>query len=214
MTKTTNHTTLDIRLGMDLDGVIYNFVDEFRNYLIDHQGRDPEELIPATQWNFFYDWGMTLEEYEFYLTQAAIDGYVFKSGEVYAGAVEALLEVEKMGFEIVVITARRLTDVLAHHEIIEQNTYNWLTDNNIPHHGLIISNEKTTHDLNILVDDSVKNVENFILAGGRGYIFDRPWNQDYPYNRIDNWECFVEEMRSIRDMVNAAYLNDLQASNA
>lgn len=215
MTNTRDYSTsLPIRLGMDLDGVIYNFVDEFRIHVAGLRGVDPDSLPVVNKWEFYLDWGMTLEEYMATLAEAAVQGHVFKNGLAYEGAAEALRKVRDMNFHIVAITARKLSDAPNDHQIVCDNTAAWLKANDIVYDELIVDNTKTRHNLNILVDDSIGNVEEFIRAGTKAYIFDRPWNCGVPYSRIMDWDDFVVQMQEVRDMIDSAFLNDLQAATA
>jgi len=195
--------TNKIRLGLDLDGVVYNFVDEFRTYVSTQRRVDPASLAEIDKWEFYLDWGMTEGEYFETLQEAAIGGHIFKSGQIYEGAAEAVAEVRDMGFEIVAITARKLTDIVLDHQIIYDNTANWLTMNGIEFDELIVTNNKVGHGLNVLVDDHLGNVHNFIAAGGKGFIFDRPWNQGSNYDRIMGWDDFPRKLAQLGGMIPA-----------
>lgn len=205
-------TNYKIRLGLDLDGVVYNFVDEFRAYVSNERGVDPDSLAVVDKWEFYLDWGMTLEEYFATLETAAVGGHVFKSGQMYDGAAEAVAKVRDMGYEVVAVTARKLTDIVADHQVIYDNTSNWLTLNGIHFDELIVDNDKTTHGLNVLVDDSIGNIENFIVAGGMGIIFDRPWNQGSQYTRIMGWDDFPGKLAKFKADFDRTVQRNLRAS--
>lgn len=198
----TEQSTPKIRLGLDLDGVIYNFVDEFREYYSIEHGLDPEELSEVTRWEFYRDWGMTDEEYFIELGKAAINSKVFTKGEPYPHAQEQILRLKELGFEIVIITARNVSNNPTHMELIHKNTAQWLIDQNIAFDELIIDNDKTRHNLDILVDDNIWNVEAQMLAGKTGYVFDRPWNREENiYLRVMGWYDLVREMTLVQEQM-------------
>jgi 5'(3')-deoxyribonucleotidase len=196
----TNTQKKKIRLGIDLDGVIYNFVDEFRAYYSEKIGVDIDSLSEPTSWEFYRDWGMTDEEYFTNLGLAAIHSKVFRHGEIYPNARESILKLKEMGFEIVIITARYLSNNPDHMKIIENNTRNWLVDNNVAFDELIIDNDKTRHGLDILIDDNLSNVEALLIAGAYGYVFDRPWNRNsISFPRVMGWYDLVAAMTRTQD---------------
>ncbi len=188
-----------IRLGLDLDGVVYNFVEEFRTYVSTQRGVHPDSLAPVHRWEFYLDWDMSEDEYFTTLEQAAVGGHVFKNGAAYDGAAQAVSQARDIGYEIVAITARKLTDIQDDHQIIHDNTAEWLTINGIHFDELIVDNDKTNHGLNVLVDDSLANVHHFIMAGGKGFVFDRPWNQGSSFSRIHGWDDFPAKLAEFRE---------------
>ena len=205
MNHNTNNTP-KIRLGLDLDGVIYNHADEFRELVAKERGCDIEELPVPKTWSFYRDWGMTDEEFYFQLGKAAIRGQVFQKGKIYPEALESVTTLKDMGFEIVIITARQLSNNPEHMRIIRENTETWLLNNNVPYDELVIDNDKTRHSLNILVDDSITNIEAMIMTGNYAYIFDQPWNrQANLYPRVTGWADTIREMSIVQEQLMQEY---------
>lgn len=195
----TNQQQSKIRLGLDLDGVIYDFVDEFHDYIAEIKGWNPDELKNPTHWAFYRDWGMTDEEYYVELGKAAINSKVFLNGSIYDQALESIVKLKDMGFEIVIITARQLSNNPEHMHVIRKNTEAWLEKNNVPFDELVIDNDKTRHSLNILIDDNTANVEAMAMRGNDAYIFDRPWNRETDlFPRVTSWPDLVREMEIVQ----------------
>lgn len=202
----TNQQQSKIRLGLDLDGVIYDFVDEFHDYIAEVKGWNPDDLKSPTHWSFYRDWGMTDEEYYFELGKAAINSKVFLNGKIYDQALENILKLKEMGFEIVIITARQLSNNPDHMQIIRKNTETWLENNNVPFDELVIDNDKTRHSLNILIDDNLSNVEAMAINGNDGYVFDRPWNRETNlFPRVMGWPDLVREMEIVQERLMNEY---------
>jgi 5'(3')-deoxyribonucleotidase len=196
----TNTHKKKIRLGLDLDGVIYNFVDEFRTLYSQKMGIDIDTLKVQDSWEFYKDWGMTDEDYYTYLGLAAIHGEVFCDGDIYPNARDSILKLKEMGFEIVIITARQLSNNPDHMKIIEDNTLQWLYNNNIAFDELVIDNDKSRHNLDILIDDNLNNVEALLITGASAYVFDQPWNRkgmDFP--RVMGWYDLVSTMLRVQE---------------
>lgn len=204
---TTN--LLPIRIGIDLDGVVYNFLDEFRNYAAPKLGLMPQDLPDSDNWFFSRDWGMTDEEYADMLHFGVTKDDLFSKGEVYPGAVEALKKLQEANFEIVIITARDLDGTTDTIKFVRERTELWLLENKVPYDELIIDNCKFVHDINVLVDDGIHNVSNFVQTGRPAYVFDRPWNQNFVYDRVMDWDHLVSEMLDLRQKLDSLVARDL-----
>lgn len=196
-----------IRLGLDLDGVIYDFFSEFRELIAAERNVSIDQLPETTNWHFYEDWGMSFEEYSEKVSRFASEGKIFASGNMYDGAIEATRRLKEMGYHIVIITARDVDEDVNTLRTVISNTRAWLDANDITYDELIVNNDKTIHDLSILIDDSIANIEKFIESGsGVTYIFDRPWNQGNNfYSRLSGWEEVCTEMQSIQDQYNQAF---------
>jgi uncharacterized HAD superfamily protein len=165
------------RIGIDIDGTIYNFRDKLRDYIHETTGRPLEEMsIEANTWLFFDDqWGYSIEEYLAFIDQGVHDKEIFWRGEVYDNALWGVSELYRSGFEIVFITAR------GYHGLVDQckmATEYWLNSHGFPYHELIIDSDKTKYDLDILIDDAP---EHFFLRSQAGLdtlIYDQSWNRD------------------------------------
>lgn len=197
-----DNQNIKFRLGVDLDGVIYNFEQEFKNYYSELKNIPITSLPSPKQWAFYEDYGLTTEEYYSIAGEAAIKSQIFTQGDVYPGAREGMRELCDLGLDIVIITAREMSTNPEHMDIIKSNTEEWLGKNDIPYHELIISNDKTKHNLGVLVDDNLSNIEAILLSGGVGFVWDQPWNRNNNfYSRIRNWNDFVFEMQYLQARV-------------
>lgn len=199
-----------LKIAIDLDGVVYNFIDEFRDYLINHEGYDPDDLPEEyTSWDYYKVWGLSdLEYWEKFFT-AAHKSHILTNGKVIPGAKEGLEKIKELGCEIVILTAREAVGTKTS-ETIRTNTLNWLDANGIVFDELVISNEKFNEDFDVLFDDGPHNIEAVILDGRPAIFFDQPWNRSVPiYNRVYGWDQLVE---SVEEML--AAFNNWKLRNA
>lgn len=181
------------RLGIDLDGVCYQFVPKLAQYIHKKTGRPLSELGPAKTWNFFKDqWGYSYQEYSDFVAQGIHDREIFWEGEEFPGCRE-ILDVLSDDFEIVIVTARFFNNVP--HELSEAATLHWLESHSIPYNELIISNDKTNLNLDLLLDDAPHNIENALLHGEGAVIFDQDWNIDIDGDRVHGWHDFAHYVR-------------------
>lgn len=173
------------RIGIDLDGTVYNFVDQFRMYLHNSIGKPLEEMPPANTWNFFSDqWGIPAKEYHQLLRKGVEDGEVFWKGEAFPNAIETINKMyEQRLDEIVFVTSRGAHGKIVSQEQALKATKSWLDSTGVCYDYLLLTDEKDKLDLSVLIDDAPYQIEKAILAGQDTIIFDQLWNQHMTYVR-------------------------------
>jgi hypothetical protein len=174
------------RIGIDIDGVCYDFIDALRLYINESSGKPLEEMPEAQVWDFFEEqWGINANRYIKFVVDGVLDGKIFWQGKIYPGCLEVIRTLKQMGHEIIFITARKFHTIEA---ICALATISWIEQNNLPYDKIIVSNDKTGYDLDLLIDDSPNQIENHVLHGEHAVIFDQPWNQDIKYcDRVYGW---------------------------
>src|SRR5690349_15369845 len=95
-----------MRVGIDLDGVVYNFHDSLREFLVQEAGYDPAELPDPVRWEFHGDWGLTLESWLTACHMGVDAGIVFAYGEPHAGSKDAFDLLRLGGHTIHIVTDR------------------------------------------------------------------------------------------------------------
>lgn len=181
-----------MRLIVDLDGVVFNFTESLKHYLVDALGVDPERLKDTTCWNFFKDdWGYELEEYLQFCHDGVDAGYVFRQGPTWEGAIEGLHSLKSRGHEIVYATDRSFGSRSP------QNTIEWLNEHGVGSgfmHGILFSADKTLIHGDILIEDRDKNYLEVEEAGNAlPVMMTRPWNLHVENaRRVESWPEFVD----------------------
>lgn len=175
-----------MRIGVDLDGVCYDFAASFRQYL-DLKGNKLDFPAP-TRWEFYEDWGFSLDEFVG-LCHAGVDaGVVFKHGAPHKGTREALRALHRAGHTIHIITDRSFGSAGAS----KRATREWLQFNQLPYDTLTFSNDKTVVPTDFMIDDKLQNYDALERAGCNVYLLDRPWNQDEgTRRRVFSWDEFL-----------------------
>lgn len=178
-----------LRVGLDLDGVCYDFVDSLRTYLVTRRGYDRTTLPDATRWEFFLDWGLTLQQF-LDACHAGVDaGIIFRHGNPFAGVLAACRKIAAAGHEIHIVTDRSQgTGTSA----VDATRW-WLAHHGLVHHTLTISRDKTTVPADLFIEDRVENYLALRAAGVDAYLLTRPWNaQLTDAHRVENLEEFAE----------------------
>lgn len=186
-----------MRIGFDLDGVLYNFGDSVKRYL-DHIGQGHIWKSGPTAepfWEFYKDWGWTGKQFVELCNDGADAGFIF-CGPTREGAVEAVQAVKDMGHTVVIITDRAFGKTP---EVSHIHTRDWLYEHRIPYDELYFSADKTCVPTDMFVEDKVENFEALTKAGTDCYLVSRAWNlQLGPHHkRIDSVSEYVKKVRAI-----------------
>ncbi len=185
-----------IRTGWDIDGVGFNFGDSCHRYL-EHIGLGhlwKSGPTPNPYWDWWRDWGWSLEQFLQFCHDGADAGLIF-AGPVRDGYVEAIEAAARLGHEIIIITDRPFGSTPA----VSQNlTCEWLAQHGIEYDELVFSPDKTCVETDMFIDDKIQNYDALVAAGTNAYLLNRPWNQidgGDTRNRIDSLEQYEDAIR-------------------
>lgn len=184
-----------MRVGFDLDGVLFDFGQSVREYM-DSIGLDYGFEGEPPCWNFYEYWHMTPEDFVGLCNDGANAGYIFR-GSSRPNAVEAVWEVKKAGHEIIVITDRSFGTTP---KVSEDATREWWEGCGFPKFDEIhFSPDKTIVPTDIFVEDKIQNFEALWEAGTLCYLIDRPWNSDFnaTYYRISDVIEYPKKVEAI-----------------
>jgi 5'(3')-deoxyribonucleotidase len=197
----------NVRIGIDSDGCVFDFVGNLRDFLVTHHGRDPAHLPPAQCWDFYKGalddggWGMTSEEFLRYCHEGVDAGFIFRTGEPIPGAIEALEELRSLGHTIHIVTNRHFGTKSI------QNTEDWYRERKIPFDSMTFAKDKTIVRTDVFLDDFTDNYDQLQNAGLHPVFFDQPWNRHHSGRRVFSWDEFVayvkirEEILGLRKKV-------------
>ena len=186
MKKTSKLSPDLIRLLGDVDGVFFDFVDEYRAWYSKVSGRPISELPYANCWDFYKEqWGLPTVEFLEIYAAGVLAGEIFVAPPI-PGTVDALHRIAAAGVSINLVTARLVKG--AEEESIAA-TERWVKKWGVPHDTLtIVGMEKRETalelELNMAVDDAVHHYEELDEIGVDVYLYDRPWNQYFPGRRV------------------------------
>ncbi len=174
-----------MRLGIDLDGCVANWVDGMRRHLV-ARGRPAHTLPEPTIYAFWPEWGLTKDEF-FAHWDDWMTGGGFVNLDPYPGAFEALGLLNAEGHTLHIVTARRRD-----RRGIGQ-TIDWLERHGVPFKSLAFDSDKHYHPMDLWVEDHTENALAISRAGGRPIILDQGWNQECPayIPRAYGWEEVV-----------------------
>ena len=195
-----------MNIGIDIYDTIANTYDVLlnyaQNYTINDMGKEIKDAnrnsITHMYCKDFHDWNKK-EETEF------LDKYyermVLKvQPKMYA--VENIRKLKESGEQIYLITARFLSDKFD----VEKLTKDWLEKYNIPYDKLILNSQNKVivakeNDIDIFVDDSIKNCTEMANVGIKTYMMDTIINKDFESENIErvySWPHLYQKLENYR----------------
>lgn len=168
-------------IGVDNDGVMYEFHEAARVVVANHRGIDPGELTTAKVWDFMVEqWGMDHKTFWKIWFADNEDGGGWLRLPPVPGTVEGLKKLQKAGHTIHIITSRKGGEI---------NTVKWLQKYNVPHDSLHIARDKSRVLVDVMVDDWEGNWRELTALGRRVLVWDQPWNAHLTEaERVFSWD--------------------------
>ena len=163
-------------LGLDLDGVTADYVQEFRLRVARYTSCDPADLPAPTTWSFVEAWG-PIRDNDHYLElhrDAVRDG-LFRSMAPMPGVSRALWDLSDADVHIRVVTHRLIGNNL--HKEAAADTLAWLDRHEIPFRDILFLGVKSDLEASVFIDDAPHNVVALTLAGRDVIVFDAPYNR-------------------------------------
>jgi len=194
-----------MRVGFDLDGVLFNFGQSVKEYL-EAIGKDDlwkSGPNPKPFWDFYKDWKWTTPQFLQFCHDGVDAGYIFR-GNVRDNAVAAVQAVKDAGHEIIVVTDRFFGSDERNSHIA---TIEWWQEYGFPEvDELHFSPVKTVVPTDIFVEDKVENFKALWKAGTPTYLITRPWNDDfdagdYRISDVVEYPNKVDELQVGKDLL-------------
>ncbi len=163
-----------LRVGFDVDEVLYPWCRAFAHYLQTEEGWAPERTPTPTTWDFQHEWGMAdRDEFLTLAGRAARSGLLHSWGQPLDGAVDVTQRLLAEGHTVHIVTARgRGRD-----DATWTATKAWLDEHGIGYTTLDFAEDKTSVPTDIYLDDKIENVDAITAAGAVGVVMDAPHNQ-------------------------------------
>ena len=142
-----------MRLGVDIDGVLADYVGDFGQYVLQREGIVPTE---PTSWDFYNEWGIDRHEYDLLHRFFVLDGGFQTCSIVPDDDPRAWLQTIAADHDIYYVTARSAWGIPP--STIEFQTRRWLAEREFPEGKIVLDPDKSSAcyylDLHVHVDDS------------------------------------------------------------
>lgn len=176
-----------IRLGIDLDGVVANFIDGWMmRYNMEYGTSLTEDQVD--HWDAAHELTHFQDMSDFWQWAGASGNgpTVFRNLRTYPGALTTLNELATC-HDIVILTMK--PDWAGH------DTFSWIADNHIPTREVHLIRDKWNVDCDIYLDDSPYVLSGLVAKRPNSIVcrFVRPWNEPVPGAiNVHNWDEFLE----------------------
>lgn len=178
-------------IGWDLDGVMYSFDRAMAAYLHRTTGRDLASMPVPDRWNTWEVWDLEMDEFLSAMNAGISEGFVFRHGTPYPGAVETVKAMAADGHRIHIVTDRGRGGL---EEVAKASTVAWLAEQGVPYDSLTISADKTVVRVDAFIEDRDKNYLALLEHGSNPYLVDQPWNRhvDAGARRLEDVTAFAD----------------------
>ena len=193
-----------MRIGIDIDNVISNFNDTLLNEYLLHDKKIRNSGVINKNADYIrkgmFDWNED-EETNFYKNN--IERIAKKLG-VIEGAKEYIDKLHDDGHVICIITGRNNGEYKDPYNM----TKKWLEDNNIYYDNLILTDaydkhaktkECLEHNIDIMIDDSVRICSDCIENGITTILMDTPYNKYSNMQRVKSWKEFYKYISNYKE---------------
>lgn len=182
-----------LRIGLDIDGVLYPFERVARRILKAVKDVDVPE---SDGWDAIQR-HVTADDWDWLWTEG-LDYGLFRHGVPYAGAQNGIGELKRLG-HVALITARPYRAI--------SDTYAWLLRYGFTTSELRVVQGPKSEVLphaDVYIDDAPHVVSDLALNTGADVIcFGRPWNASVRSGgrvvRTEDWREVIEHVRSVKD---------------
>ena len=172
-------------LGVDLDGVVADFIGGLKPIAAEWLGVESSTLTDEISYEF-PEWGLNeFGGYDALHRFAVKERDLFKNLPPIDGAPAALRRLSTNGIRIRIIT-HRLFIKWFHVEAIQQ-TVNWLEHHGIPYWDLCFMRDKSAVGADLYLEDNPDNITALRNEGYNTIVVINSMNRHLPGPRAENW---------------------------
>jgi uncharacterized protein len=181
-----------VKIGIDVDGIVYNWEAQFRALLIQYHG---VTLPISEEFNSIQN-QCTREQWKDIWNNHPLE--LFIGGDYYRDARGVVAELVYQGHEVYFVSATPSGT-------IRQARARKLLEDFSGIYGVYFINpgedNKTVIECDVYLDDKLETAQFTAIKGYKSFLMDRPWNQmklSDATTRIYTWKQFLEEVNNAR----------------
>lgn len=168
-----------MQIGIDIDEVIYPFIQQFRYFVRDELRVNASALPDPVGWAFASSWGLTEKRFDELFEQFILEEG-FKIGKPIEGSVEMIAELAREN-DITFITARGTFSGVSDLALAKSkmNTIQWLHAIKLTPFPIVFTKNKHLLNVEIHVDDAYHHLTDCRERGIFSICMDAPHNQEW-----------------------------------
>ena len=187
MSHLWNGDKVSLRVGVDLDNVVYNFTKKACEAVL------REGFVISSEpdcWDWFLPSGLTRERFLEIISDSVDDLQFFWKGDMLDNAADHISRLREAGHEIHIVTYRDYGKIYT----AEQATRYWLNTKGVEFDSLTFSQDKTVVSVDVFIEDNLDNYDALEAAGTKAYLVNRTYNQveDDGRRRVDSFGDFAD----------------------
>lgn len=192
-------------LGLDLDGVVANYLDALRHHFADTRGTPLEHLPTPTVWSLAdAGWGFTDEADWADTHAAAVDRGLYATMPALPGAAAALTRLTADGVRIRIITARLTHPDQKRRAVTD--TAAWLDTAHIPYDDLCFVDDKPSIRADLYIEDAPHVIGALHRHNRAVLIADAPYNRHLAGPRAHTWPDLEQQTRTLLHLPGSRHL--------
>jgi hypothetical protein len=178
-----------VRIGFDVDGVIYRFTKAYHLWLNAHKGMSLDPEVEAHSWDWFTQWE-SRDEFSMNLHDGVDAGELYWVGELYEPTIrQNLIDLRAAGHTVHVVTAR----VYGIQKCALQATQHFFSTFDLPYDTMQIDTDKACIPTDVFLEDSLRNYHDLEAAGITSYLVNRTYNLiDDDRRRVESVDEFTK----------------------
>lgn len=192
-------------VGIDLDGVMYDFAGAFHEYCSAKLNRS--DLPHPQHWEFYEDWGMDAETFYAILDDATENEQIFKWRPPTPNSLQGWHKFQEMGIRIHVLTHRKHNSHIQTLEWLHQ--YGFVPDSVYFGFDKVVLSAMAGDEF-AAIDDYYGYYEQYEQVGVKAFMCTQPWNEMHRGRRVVDLLDFankVEIHNKYQEVEDAQWLN-------
>jgi 5'(3')-deoxyribonucleotidase len=181
-----------MRIGLDLDGVVYDYTDALRQRAALHYDMSPDSMEDPIHWDLHEDpsWPFgNREEFLGFHIQEVEEG-LFATMSLLPGVANAITRMSACGHQIVVITSRLLGQPTQYVKAVSDTILS-LHSYGISYESIHFTPHKTTVDCDVMFEDSPSNIEALQRFCRPVAVVSHAYNHRVPGPRLQHWDDLI-----------------------
>jgi FMN phosphatase YigB (HAD superfamily) len=162
-----------MKIGWDSDGVLYRFTKAHYSWMNKHHGMQLDIESEPPIWDYFTEWGLSVQQFLDSMDAAVDAGHLFWTGELYEPTIPENIRALKAAGHTNHLVTHRFSGKTRCSKAATEHFY---AEKGIEFDSIHYSRDKTVAETDIFIEDNLKNYDALEAAGIPTVLVNRPYN--------------------------------------